>query len=77
MPTVRITDAPLTIEDLLVVPNGAQVELAEGYAPRSQAAGRGGPGLAAGNAVHGLTAQVGHGKHARPEPDPLAWPRPV
>ena len=33
--------------------------------------------LAAGNAVQGLTAQVGHGKHTRPEPDPLAWPRPI
>jgi hypothetical protein len=32
--------------------------------------------LAAGNAVHGLTAQVGHGKDTRPEPDPLAWPSP-
>jgi hypothetical protein len=33
--------------------------------------------LAAGNAVHGLTAQIGHGTDTRPEPDPLAQPSPV
>lgn len=36
-----------------------------------------GRALAAGNAVYGLTAQVGHGKDTRPEPDPSAWPSPV
>jgi hypothetical protein len=66
MATVKITGAPLTIEDCLVVTAGRWSWL-KGYVPRSQTAQ---PewtrAVAAGNAVHGLTAQVGHGKDNRP-----------
>ena len=63
MSTVTITDAPLTLEDLLAVVDGAQVELADGVragmaASRTIVDGA----LARNDAVYGLTTQVGHGK---------------
>jgi hypothetical protein len=63
MPTVRITDAPLTIEDLLAVPTARRWNWLRGTHQDRRRPSRGGPGLAAGNAVHGLTARVGYGKH--------------
>ena len=66
MTTVTITEAPLAIEDLLAVVDGARVELDDGTRARI-AAGRAVVDrvLAAGDAVYGLTTQVGHGKDTR------------
>ena len=66
MTTVMITEVPLAIEDLLAVVDGAQVELDDG-ARAKIAAGRAvvDRALTAGEAVYGLTTQVGHGKDTR------------
>jgi hypothetical protein len=40
MTTVTITEAPLAIEDLLAVVDGARVELDDGTGPGSRPAGR-------------------------------------
>src|SRR2546421_9618443 len=66
MATVRITEAPLAIEDLLAVVDGARVELDGGTRARI-AAGRAvvDRALADGEAGYGLTTQVGHGKDTR------------
>jgi histidine ammonia-lyase len=66
MTTVTITEAPLAIEDLLAVTGGARVELDAGTRARI-AAGRAlvDRALADGEAVYGLTTQVGHGKDTR------------
>jgi histidine ammonia-lyase len=66
MMTVTITEAPLAIEDLLAVVGGARVELDDGTRVRI-AAGRSvvDRALADGEAVYGLTTQVGHGKDTR------------
>ena len=66
MTTVMITEAPLAIEDLLAVVDGARVELNGGARARI-AASRGvvDRALAGGEAVYGLTTQVGHGKDTR------------
>ena len=66
MMTVTITGAPLAIEDLLAVVDGARVELDAGTRARI-AAGRAlvDRALADGEAVYGLTTQVGHGKDTR------------
>ena len=66
MTTVTITEAPLAIEDLLAVVGGARVELDDGTRARI-AAGRAvvDRALADGEAVYGLTTQVGHGKDTR------------
>ena len=66
MTTVTITEAPLAIEDLLAVVDGARVELDDGTRARI-AAGRAvvDRALADGEAVYGLTTQVGHGKDTR------------
>ena len=66
MTTVTITEAPLAIEDLLAVVDGARVELDDGTRA-SIAAGRAvvDRALADGEAVYGLTTQVGHGKDTR------------
>ena len=66
MTTVRITEAPLAIEDLLAVVDGARVELDDGTRA-GIAAGRAvvDRALADGEAVYGLTTQVGHGKDTR------------
>src|SRR5436190_9576972 len=66
MTTVTITEAPLAIEDLLAVVGGARVELDDGTRARI-AASRAmvGRAVADGEAVYGLTTQVGHGKDTR------------
>jgi histidine ammonia-lyase len=66
MTTVTITEAALGIEDLLAVVGGAPVELDERVRTRI-AAGRAvvDRALDAGEAVYGLTTQVGHGKDIR------------
>lgn len=66
MTTVTITEAALAIEDLLAVVGGARVELDDGVRTRI-AAGRAvvDRALDAGEAVYGLTTQVGHGKDTR------------
>ncbi len=72
MKTVMITDAPLSIDDLLAVVEGARVEL--GPAARARiAAGRAviDEALASGEAIYGLTTQVGHGKDVRLSDDEL------
>jgi histidine ammonia-lyase len=66
MTTVTITEAGMGIEDLLAVAGGARVELAGGV--RALIAGGRAVvdrALAAGDAVYGLTTQVGHGKDTR------------
>jgi histidine ammonia-lyase len=66
MTTVTITEAPLAIEDLLAVAGGARVQLDGGTRARIAASrtvvDR---ALADGEAVYGLTTQVGHGKDTR------------
>jgi len=66
MTTVMITEAPLAIEDLLAVVDGARVELDDGARARI-AASRAvvDRALTGGEAVYGLTTQVGHGKDTR------------
>src|SRR2546430_16961714 len=66
MTTVTITEAPLAIEDLLAVVGGARVELDDGTRARI-AASRAmvDRAVADGEAVYGLTTQVGHGKDTR------------
>lgn len=66
MTTVMITEAPLAIEDLLAVVGGARVEL-DDRVRAAIAAGRAlvDRVLASGEAVYGLTTQVGHGKDHR------------
>jgi histidine ammonia-lyase len=66
MTTVTITEAGLGIEDLLAVAGGARVELDDGVRARI-AASRAvvDRALDAGEAVYGLTTQVGHGKDTR------------
>jgi histidine ammonia-lyase len=66
MTTITITEAPLALDDLLAVIDGAQVGLGESARVRI-AAGRAvvDRTLAAGEAVYGLTTQVGHGKDTR------------
>src|SRR3954470_10863929 len=66
MHSVTITEDPLTIEGLMAVVGGASVDLDEGVLARI-AAGRDvvDRALASGDAVYGLTTQVGHGKDTR------------
>ncbi len=66
MTTVTITERPLTIEDLLAVIDGARVELDDGVRARI-VAGRAvvERALDAGDAVYGVTTNVGHGKDTR------------
>ncbi len=66
MPTVRITQEPLPLEDLLAIAEGAQVELDDAVLDNI-AAGRAvvDEALRAGAAVYGLTTQVGHGRNTR------------
>jgi len=66
MTTVTITDAPLAIEDLQAVVDGARVELDGGTRARIAASREVvDRALIAGDAVYGLTTQVGHGKDTR------------
>ncbi|HVD27119.1 MAG TPA: aromatic amino acid ammonia-lyase [Mycobacteriales bacterium] len=64
--TVTITEAPLAIEDLLAVVDGARVELDEATRARI-AAGRAvvDRALDAEEAVYGLTTRVGHARNTR------------
>lgn len=66
MTAVTITEAPLAVEDLLAVVDGARVEL-DGRTRATIAASRAvvDRALAGGEAVYGLTTQVGHGKDTR------------
>jgi len=66
MTTMTITEAPLAVEDLLAVVDGARVELDDGARARI-AASRAvvDRALTGGEAVYGLTTQVGHGKDTR------------
>ncbi|WP_127129943.1 aromatic amino acid ammonia-lyase [Georgenia sp. SYP-B2076] len=66
MRAVTITEAPMAVADLLAVVDGAPVEL-DGAVRARIAAGRQivDRALAAGQAVYGLTTQVGHGKDTR------------
>ena len=66
MSTVTISDAPLTIEDLLAVVDGAAVELDPAARSRIQASRDAvNRAVASGDAIYGLTTGVGHGKDAR------------
>ena len=73
MSTVTITEEPLTLEALLAVVDGAQVELAGG-ARAVIAASRAvvDRALASNEAVYGLTTQVGHGKDTRLTEDEIS-----
>jgi histidine ammonia-lyase len=63
MTTVTITEAALAFEDLLAVAGGARVELDDGVRARiAGARAMVDRALDAGEAVYGLTTQVGHGK---------------
>jgi histidine ammonia-lyase len=64
--TVTITEAPLAVEDVLAVVDGARVELDAATRDRI-AAGRAvvDRALADGEAVYGLTTQVGHARNTR------------
>lgn len=66
MTTVRIGAAPMSVDDLLAVVDGARVEL-DGPARDRIAAARAvvDEALAAGSAVYGLTTQVGHLRNTR------------
>ena len=66
MTTVRITLAPLAIEDLIAIIEGARVELDDAVLT-DIAASRAvvDEALRSGAAVYGLTTQVGHGKDTR------------
>jgi histidine ammonia-lyase len=66
MHTVKITEKPLALEDLLAIVNGARVELDDGVRAVI-AASRAvvDQALARNDAVYGLTTQVGHGKDTR------------
>lgn len=66
MAVVTITEEPLTVGDVVAVVDGARVELGDG-AREAIAAGRDVVDrvLAAGDAVYGLTTQVGHGRDTR------------
>jgi histidine ammonia-lyase len=66
MTTVTITEAPLAIEDLLAVVDGARVELDDGTRARIAASREVvDRALIDGEVVYGLTTQVGHGKDTR------------
>ncbi len=72
MATVTITTAPLTIEELLAVVDGALVRLDDAVLA-GIAAGRAvvDDALRSGAAVYGLTTQVGHGKDTRLDEDQI------
>jgi histidine ammonia-lyase len=66
MSTVTITDAPMSIEELLAVAEGAPVELAPAARATIQASRAVvDKALAGGDPIYGLTTQVGHGKDVR------------
>src|SRR5687768_56438 len=64
--TVTITDDPLSLDALIAVADGAQVELSEPVRVRiADARAVVDRALAASDAVYGMTTQVGHGKDTR------------
>jgi histidine ammonia-lyase len=66
MSTVTITGAPLGLENLLAIVDGARVELAEDVrAAITASRAVVDRALASSDAVYGLTTQVGHGKDTR------------
>jgi histidine ammonia-lyase len=72
MSTVTITDAPLSIEELLAVADGAPVDLAPAARATIEASRAVvDAALSSGEAVYGLTTQVGHGKDVRLSDDQL------
>jgi histidine ammonia-lyase len=73
MTAVTITDAPMSIEELLAVAHGEQVRLSDSVRAKIAAARAiVDEALAAGSAVYGLTTQVGHGKDTRLSEDEIA-----
>src|SRR5215471_6286644 len=73
MTTVTITDAPMSIEELLAVAHGEQVRLSDSVrANISAARAIVDEALAGGSAVYGLTTQVGHGKDTRLSDEEIA-----
>lgn len=66
MSTVRISTAPMSVDDVLAVVDGARVDL-DGTALASIAAARAvvDEALSEGSAVYGLTTQVGHSRNTR------------
>ena len=72
MSIVTITDAPLSIEELVAVADGAPVELAAAAQARIKASRAVvDVALASGDAIYGVTTQVGHGKDVRLSEDEL------
>lgn len=72
MDTVTITAAPLAVEELLAVVDGARVEV--GHEARARIAACRAVvdnALARGDAIYGLTTGVGHGKDTRLSPDEM------
>jgi histidine ammonia-lyase len=66
MSNVTITDAPMSVEELLAVAEGAPVELAPSARATIQASRAVvDKALAGGDPVYGLTTQVGHGRDER------------
>jgi histidine ammonia-lyase len=66
MGTVTITEEPLSIEDLLAIVNGAQVDMSDGVRA-AVAASRAivDQALTRNEAAYGLTTQIGHGRNTR------------
>ena len=72
MSIVTICDAPLSIEELVAVADGAPVELAAAARARIEASRAVVDiALASGDAVYGVTTHVGHGKDVRLSEDEL------
>ena len=72
MSIVTISDAPLSIEELVAVADGAPVELAAAARARIEASRAVvDVAMASGDAIYGVTTQVGHGKDVRLSEDEL------
>ncbi len=66
MSIVTISDAPMSIEELVAVADGAPVELAAAARARIEASRAVvDVALAGGEAIYGVTTHVGHGKDIR------------
>ena len=72
MSMVTISDAPMSIEELVAVVDGSPVELAAAARARIEASRAVvDVALASGDAIYGVTTQVGHGKDVRLTEDEL------
>jgi histidine ammonia-lyase len=72
MTTVRITRAPLALQDLIAIVDGARVELDDAVlAGIADARAVVDEALRSGAAVYGLTTQVGHARNARLDADQI------